>query len=170
MNKGDLIFRKFSVNESKDDFWYFLNYGISKVSNSPYTHVGICVDKKEDYYTIAESTANGFVLNIWDAKSLEDRIASGKWESLEVKGLDKTNLKEYAEGLVGIPYGYFDYIKFISYYLTGKKLFKDSSKSMVCSESVATLLYLCKVDIRDDNNYGFDYIAPKDVYNKVISL
>jgi len=60
------------------------------------------------------------------------------------------------------PYGFVDYFKFISYYITGKKLFKESSKEMVCSESAAYLLG--KLGVIDEQEH-YDYISPGDLYD-----
>lgn len=170
MNKGDLIFRKFSTEEPINDLWYFLNLGIYKFTKSSYTHVGICIGKDDYGYDVAESTAKGFVITKWSIDDYDRRILSEKWEVLKVKGIKIKNLREYAEGLVGTPYGYFDYVKFITYYITGKKLFKESSERMVCSEAISILLFLCGIDIRNNKKDRFDYISPADVYNKVSSL
>ena len=168
MNKGDVNFRIFNPKEEgKKDFWYFLNYGIYRFQGKA-THVGICIDVLADAYVMAESQAKGFVISSWDKDDFDYKVTTGKWE-VKPSGIDTTNLKELAESMVGTPYGYLDYVKFITYLTTGKKLFKGSSRRMVCSESIAKLLYLGGNDIRTQTEkmFEFDYISPQMIYDRL---
>lgn len=168
---GDLLFRYYTKREFnttlKKSKYDYINMGINLVTQSNYVHVGIIVKVDKDYITVAHSLPQGFVFEQFYRGYMSDKLAIDRWRLFRIKDFNTKNLYEHATALIGTPYGFVDYIKFITFYITGKKLFKSSIKEMVCSESVSYLLYKQGVVLNDE--IMFDYISPKDLINKLLA-
>lgn len=167
---GDVVFR--SYNRYKEgafkDIFSFINFMISKFTASRMTHVGIIVDIHNDNYIIAQSNEDGFDFDPTGVASFNKKVRMGSWRVLRIPRLKTNNIKQMAEGLIGTPYGFFDIFKFVVWNITGKKLFKASEKRMICSESIARILYSCGIDVRGENkNFKFDYVSPAKVYDEL---
>lgn len=144
---GQVLFRKFDKNkEELKTKWDWLNWIIS-FESYPETHACIIIDVKENELTIATSEANGFQIETWDAIDLSAKIEAGLWAVESVKNIDTSKIMDYAYGMEGSPYGYFEYLKFVLHFLTKKWFFRNWVYGRVCSEEVYRLLYLCNVKL-----------------------
>lgn len=151
---GTVIFKNFRFSEKKDK-WFFLNYGIYRFQrmrfdeeSSHLTHVMIVLEVRENTLIIGHSIQGGFQIQEWGYKDIERKILCGDYIVRYPEGIKTTNLKSYAEGMIGTPYGYFDLFRFMLLYGLNIDTFEFSTKQKVCSESVSTLLQMCGYPVK----------------------
>jgi hypothetical protein len=138
---------------------------IAFVTSSSYTHAGIVYDVTDTEVITAEAQANGFILI---HRSKEEFYALADLRSITLLRSRKPlfDMTESIELMLGTKYGYLDLLKILINKITGKKAFRESTNSIICSEAVARLLYSasdCKVDLSKEFNKGFDLITPDDL-------
>jgi hypothetical protein len=155
INQGDVVlFRK---NNS------LISKAISFITSSSYTHAGIVYSSDDEIIT-AEAQAKGFVLIKRSKEEFYSLIENRDISILRTR-FPLQNIKEHIDMMLGTKYGYLDLLKILIYKLTGRKVFKESTKSVICSEAVARLLYMSnnKIDLSKEFSKPFDLISPDDL-------
>jgi hypothetical protein len=147
-----------------DSSW--LSKAIAMATKSSWTHAGIVYDLTDTEVITAEALAKGFTLVTRSREDFESDFLIREIEVLEPKK-ELFDLKEVIEGTLGRPYGYLDLLAILIYTITGKRIFKGTAKSLICSEAVSEVLYTCsrnKIDLSKEFNKPGSYITPDDIY------
>jgi len=147
----------------KNNSW--ISRAIAFVTSSSYTHAGIVYYVGNNEVITAEAQAKGFVL-VKRSKEEFDALVNLRSIILLRSRKPLFDMTEDIELMLGTKYGYLDLLKILINKITGKKAFKESTNSIICSEAVARLLYSasdCKVDLSKEFNKGFDLITPDDL-------
>lgn len=139
---------------------------IAKLTSSSFTHVGIVEYVDNDCITVAEAQAKGFVLNEYPTELVESNIICGEWTVLQSKK-PLMCVEAIISQYLGKPYGYLDLVAIFLYKITGKILFKGTSKRLICSEAVTRVLYDAsdkEIDFEKEFNKPYSYITPDDIF------
>lgn len=131
-----------------------------------YTHTGIVTDVKDDAIEIAEAINKGFTISWYDKKWVEDKIKEGTITTGEaIKPLK--NVREIAKKYEGTRYGWRDILSIFTIILWRKRAIGfTGTKSIICSEAVARILYDAsdkKIDFEPEFKKSYDLITPTDL-------
>lgn len=133
---------------------------ISLVTKQKENHVGFLYEEEDGYYYGFQSLPDGVNCDAINKRWLDNRINEGTSSVIAFNvPFTKRQIRKMIADIAHIPYAYEDYGKFIAYYLTGKKLFKGSNKSMVCSESAFYIA--AKLGIIPEREH-YEYLSPGD--------
>jgi hypothetical protein len=150
---GDTLFAK--LIRFRNKFYY----------GSPYTHTSIITFVGEDYLTIAEALGDGFTISNYEKWWVEGRIKDGTI-TLGNSIVPLINVKENAEKYKGTEYGFLGIFYIALSFLGHKSInWSDGTKSLICSEAVARILYDSsnkQIDFVKEFGKSYDTITPDD--------
>lgn len=130
-----------------------------------FTHTAIVIDIKEGYYTIAEALGSGFTISDYEDWWVEGKIKEGYIFVGEPK-YDLVAVKSLAQKYEKTRYGYI-FLPLIFLFGEKAKWATDGTKSLICSEAVARLLYDAsekKINLSEEFKKSYDLITPHDIY------
>jgi len=130
-----------------------------------FTHTAIIIDVKDEFYVIAEAIGSGFTISDYEGWWVEGKVKEGKI-SVGTAKKDLVAVKSLAEKYKGTRYGYL-WLPLI--FIFGKKALwiTDGTKSLICSEAIARLLYDAsdrQIDFSKEFKKPYDFITPQDLY------
>ena len=144
----------------------WLSKWIAKATGSSWTHAGMIYSISNTEVITAEALATGFTLVTRDLEDFVKDIDEREIALLKSKH-KLSDVKEVIEGTLGRPYGYLDLLLILVYTITGKRLFKGTANSLICSEVVARVLHVCsrnKIDLQKEFDKPWSYITPDDLF------
>lgn len=144
------------------NFYHILNHGFSRCS-----HVGI-ITKVDDFeVTISEALSNGFTESIYKKAYLYENTQLKNMYIKETK-IKLNDVYSNSQKYLGKPYGFLDIFSIILSFITRFKNIKlTGSKSLICSEAVARILYDSsnkKINFEKEYSKPYDLITPMDIY------
>ena len=139
---------------------------IKFVTKSKYIHSGIITSVGPDFIEIAEALSRGFVISNYERWWVEGKIKEGVISIGESKS-PLINVRDIALKYQGTPYGFMTILHIANYLIFRKKAFwSDGTKSLICSEAVARILYDAsdkKINFETEYNKSYDEITPGDL-------
>ena len=159
MKEGDIVlFRKIKGN--------FISQAIAHITGSSYVHCGIVYKVTNDTIVIAEALSNGFVKSVYDKKEFYDKITNREVYIMKTKK-PLNHVQLHVNKMLGKPYGYLDLLVILVYTITGKRLLKGTSNSLICSEAVSRVLLSASnniVNLPKEYDKEHSYITPDDIF------
>ena len=147
-----------------------MSKAIALVTTSSRTHAGVVYAIDARFVYVAESQKEGFVIVPYEIDYFEDLLGGRILTRRSRVPIKEVQL--IIDKYVGLKYGFLDLIFILLYVITGKILFKDTTKRLICSEAVARVLYDCSkksINFEKEFNKPFSYITPDDL-NQSIQL
>lgn len=143
----------------------FLSKKIMKRFETNYSHIGMVLEDEFDKKEIFHSVGKGFSTANWDIFLLGHHVRL-------IDITDKVKNAQYAlgylQGRMGIEYSFSQYLGFVFPFL--RKFVRNKTEKGICSEEAARFLYHCCIhELRVDPN-KFDFVSPKDVWEKLESI
>jgi hypothetical protein len=130
-----------------------------------FTHTAIVIDIKPGFYTVAEALGNGFTISDYEDWWVEGKIKEGYIFVGEPKK-DLVAVKALAKKYEKIRYGYL-WLPLIFLFGEKSSWVTDGTKSLICSEAVARLLYDAsdrQLDLSKEFKKSYDVITPQDIF------